>query len=210
MNWIDDKLTRASDWASGITPPTDEQLRPWLACHTLPDLGACMAEWLTGRIDYSPLPMRVRPEPVLRVAAAYTALVKLCRAGAYVTTDIDPDDPRAAVAGYVTESASVIVEGLCRAAGLEVRTRVGCTPFTKQVFGRCTWGECVGKCQCPFNANSSRELETIEWCGRHRQISEPMAELLENARQMLVFEPEPGRDDRLWRTLERVAQEVRP
>lgn len=210
MNWIDDKMTQVIDRVSGYTPPTEEQLRPWLACRTLPELGARQADWLTGQLDYTPSYDTIRPQSVLSVPAAYAALVEVNRAGVIVTMALEHDDDRAAVSGYATDDAIVGVRELCRDVGLEVRTRIGPASTRKQFLLRCTWDHCPGRCECPGNADGPREHELFTWRGCHRQISEELAEVLTDAWQVMVFDPEPGRNDRLWPALARVATEVRP
>lgn len=193
MRFLPRELQRNPDWH-------------WLACRHLADFGAATADWLNDTLGYCPVfEVPMLSDEVLTKPESLGPLIGLNRAGVLVTfgarTPYFAED-RAGVIGYAPEHVVTPIKDIVAAAGLTTRT-INRAPGRRPLG--CAWACYPGMCACPFQPMPVDEMRRgYRVDGRKMDTG-----ALENAQQVLIFDPERGRNDRLWPVLARIATEVR-
>jgi hypothetical protein len=165
----------------------DDDRAHWAQCETVADLGRVCADYLEGKIRSQPA---YQPGAGVddETAALVPVLAAANRAG-FCTTGSQPGTydgyaQNAYVTGYVADYA--LLDELATAAGLNCRVRRSLPPRDLTNRGRIRWG-----------IQSAGNIESFygEVC------SDAAVTALLNAYQVVIEDPEAGRDDRVWQLL---------
>jgi hypothetical protein len=187
----------------------------WEAASTMADVGELTALWLEGRIQHQPgycAPVDVDEDDVPGLA---NLLAACCRAGYVTTTSQAAFDgtgydgahwqQRAAVEGFADPETINLLYRALRGTGIEVHA-ARCTdrgpwpPWRPVLPVTVREGDTVTDFGGPRRASDIAD----GWTGYGICQKSAVAELIE-AWQVLVYDPEWGRNDRLWPALAQFA-----
>jgi hypothetical protein len=159
----------------------------WAPCRNIAELAAVSAAYLEGKVGSQPAyqPGAGVDDETLPIVPALAAAN---RAGFYTTSSqpgmYDGFEQNAYVCGFAADYDTVsLLDNLAAEAGLHFRVRRAHSPWDLTNRGRLHWGV-----ESPGNIESFYG----EVC------SDAAVEALLNAYQVVIEDPEAGRDDRVW------------
>ena len=162
--------------------------RRWRQAATMADLGELVVDWLNGTVEQTPSHL-APPDP--ETIPLIPALTAVNRAG-FVTENSQLAETREGrswntwVAGFASERALRWIREAVDGTPLVLRA---CRGRAHECGKRLPWGFCPGK----------------EARGYWRHRSPDAAGELANAWWVMLCDPEPGRNDLLWASLEKFA-----
>lgn len=172
----------------------DEDRERWAPCRTIGDLADASADYLEGKVGSQPAyqPSTGVDDETLPIVPALAAAN---RAGFYTTSSqpgtYDGFEQNAYVCGFAADYDTVsLLDGLAAEAGLHFRVRRAQSPWDLTNRGRLHWG-----------VESAGNIESFygEVC------SDAAVDALLVAYQVVIEDPEAGRDDRVWPLLTQFA-----
>lgn len=183
---------------------TRSDKKAWRDTQSFGDLGRLMADWLEGRIRYWPAYCGSRPESETRHLIPVLAAAN--RAG-FLTTCSQPGDDAMARGSRWRQKAAV--QGFVHDPALHRRIVSAAQAARLIVIDGPAGG--AGRRGIPV---TDRDGEPVTWFG----VAEPAAALREfwgevgayqqlaESRDVVIIDPEWGRDDRLWSALARAVR----
>jgi hypothetical protein len=191
--------------------------RLWESATTLPELGELVARWLEGDIASQPGYMpNCGPDP--ETTDLVPVLARCNRAG-FVTNGSQPGDPdgpgydgatwgqRAAVEGFADEATAKWILAAAEVRDLIVFLRppwtlrdILCYPRVYLWGERLDPGEPVTRCAGRIHTSFGRRIPVGDLT--YGECSPQMRRVLRGSWQVTVVDPEWGRNDLLWETLD--------
>ena len=167
--------------------------KAWASARTLADVGELTAQWLEGKVRSQPgYQANCGPDPE---TSELIPVLAACNRAGFVTVNSQPADGRreAWVSGFATEAALTQLRRIVRGVPLAVaqccrgRVHSDCRGWRGWRWG-CPWRDSADALAdaCPAAANEVRRC----W-------------------YVVIVDPEPGRNDRLWPALAEFAGVVR-
>jgi hypothetical protein len=183
----------------------------WRTARTLGELGELIAQWLEGRLDWSPWQRKPDPETG-EITAALAALNRMGFATTHSQPGGGPDEggwaQRAAVSGFATwELAELFEAATCMTdiviATFETLIHVPCSiPITIWPEEVASDPDRIGVSPAyTWEGGGAGGIETLE---AYEELHPEMVDVLARSAHVVLIDPSWGRKDLLWRVLEEV------
>jgi hypothetical protein len=198
-------------WPGNYIDPTEQAM--WEGAANLADVGELTALWLEGRIEHQAAYCSAVDVDEDGVPGLAALLAACCRAGlvthqsqagfAGVGYDGNWWEQRAAVEAFTTDDVLEHLTEMATAAGLSIQAgRAGRRTNNREAVDVTL---CAGQAITGFGVILSRSHLADEWTG-YGICQPPAVEEIIQAWQVLVYDPEWGRNDRLWPALARFVE----